>query len=101
MEIRRVGNRVKFYRSVGSVQTMIGSIRAIDLECSAELLAKLSADEKGQMEAYFRGTRTRLVTEAMSCAIDSMQYVVEHADRLTQAETQALIEECLRTASVL
>lgn len=101
MEIRRVGGRVKLFRSAGSVQTMIGSFPADDLECPAELSEKLTSAEKGQLEAHFRGTRTRLVTEARQRAVDSLRYTVEHAGRLTAEERKALVDECLRTVAAL
>lgn len=101
MEIRKAGGRVKMFRSSGSVQTMIGSIGVDDLECPNELLEKLTAAERGQLEAHFRGTRTRLVTEARQRAVDSMRYAVDHASMMTQAERQALVDECLRTVAAI
>ncbi|NUB23348.1 hypothetical protein [Azospirillum brasilense] len=80
---------------------MIGSLPADDLECPANLLERLTSAEKGQSEARFRGTKTRLVTEARQRATDPMRYAVEHAAMLTQAERQALVDECLRTVDAL
>lgn len=101
MEIRRVGARVKLYRSSGSTQTMIGSMPSDAVECPAELLALLTKDERGQMDAHIRGTKTRLVAEARQRATDSLRYAVDHAAMLTAAERQALVDECLRTAAAL